>query len=325
MLKPTKLMTAVTCCLASALFSVPSAQAQSSGIVASARPVIASTVAPAAATPQLRKASALSAVHYRLLKPLGIPCHVVDVDLTNPHIRLRVARARDYGTNYRTFGSLVRRSRPLAAITGTFFDTGTGTIIGNLVRDGQLIAEGSVGHTLSLDENNRTSWRPGCGPQDWASSEFAVSSGPTLVRDGDIALNPGAEGFHDPGLFRFAARAGVATTRNGHLLMVTTNRHVSMRGFARIMRRLGANNALNLDGGSSTALYARGRYLSRPARRLTNVLLVGVRPGDPVPEEVELEARQAQENAPVTLPDDELTDGAPPEPDAVNLDQASEF
>ena len=61
------------------------------------------------------------------------------------------------------------------------------------------------------------------------------------------------------------------------------------------MKALGANNALNLDGGSSTALYARGRFLSNPARMLTNVLLVTVRPGDPIPRQVELEALQAEE------------------------------
>ena len=37
---------------------------------------------------------------------------------------------------------------------------------------------------------------------DWSQTEFAVSSGPTLVENGRIALNPWAEGFSDPAVYR---------------------------------------------------------------------------------------------------------------------------
>ena len=84
------------------------------------------------------------------------------------------------------------------------------------------------------------------------------------------------------------------------------------------MKALGANNALNLDGGSSTAMYARGRFVSKPGRMLTNVLVVTVRPGAPVPEEVEIEAAQAEDEWTQPAPE---TDGEPaPEPDQVDLE-----
>jgi hypothetical protein len=41
-----------------------------------------------------------------------------------------------------------------------------------------------------------------------------------------------------------------------------------------IMRKLGAWDAVSMDGGSSTALFYRGRLFSRPARALTNLLVV---------------------------------------------------
>ncbi|MBS2037181.1 phosphodiester glycosidase family protein [bacterium] len=273
------------------------------------------------ATPQVRRASAINAVQYRKVKAAGVTCHVVEVDLFNPHVQLRAIRASDLGTRYRTFGSFVRQTKPIAAITGTFFDTATGTIICNLVRDGRLVEMGSVGHTLALDEVNQPSWVSTAGHygggRNWKNSEFAVSSGPTLVRDGQISLNPRAEGFRDPGLFRQASRAGIATTNRGKLLLVTVNQGVSLRRFAEVMQALGASDALNLDGGSSTALYARGNYVSQPGRRLTNVLLVTVRPGAPIPKEVELEALQADENA--TLDADDQFYGPVPEPEKIDL------
>ncbi len=277
---------------------------------------------------QVRRASALEAVVYRKVKLGRQTCHVVEVDLSNPHVRLQVLRARDLGTRYRTFGSFVRQSKPLAAITGTFFDTATGTIICNLVRGGQLMEAGRVGHTFSLDENNRPCWMQTAGSpghaMNWGNSDFAVSSGPTLVRQGRLALNPRAEGFRDPGLFRKASRTGIATTAQGKLLLVTVNQPVSLKRFAEMMTSLGAQDALNLDGGSSTALYARGRYLSRPGRRLTNVVLVTVRPGDPVPEEIGLEAMEAEESLGEPTFDFEPEPGTEPEglapaPDRVEL------
>jgi exopolysaccharide biosynthesis protein len=40
------------------------------------------------------------------------------------------------------------------------------------------------------------------------------------------------------------------------------------------MQALGCEQALNLDGGASMAMYYRGRTVLSPGRKLTNVLLV---------------------------------------------------
>ena len=42
------------------------------------------------------------------------------------------------------------------------------------------------------------------------------------------------------------------------------------------MKALGCVDALGLDGGSSTAIYAGGKTRVRPGRRLTNVLMVSI-------------------------------------------------
>ena len=43
---------------------------------------------------------------------------------------------------------------------------------------------------------------------------------------------------------------------------------------ADVMKALGAWNAMNLDGGASSGLWARGRYLTTPGRPISNALLV---------------------------------------------------
>jgi exopolysaccharide biosynthesis protein len=51
-----------------------------------------------------------------------------------------------------------------------------------------------------------------------------------------------------------------------------------MNQFGRLMVRLGAVSALNLDGGGSSTMVIRGKVVNRPSagfeRRVTNALLV---------------------------------------------------
>ena len=228
---------------------------------------------PAAPRPKFSKS-----VSYRLIYAAGVPCHVVFVDLRSRNLRLQAVRARDLGARFHTFANFVRQTRPLAAINGTFFDVRSGAIICNVVRNGRLLESGGAGHTFAVGHDRKVRWmntagRAG-GRVNWRNTELALSAGPTLVRKHRIVLCHEAEGFSDPGLFRQARRSGLATTRSGRLLLVSVNRPVTLGQFAKAMKALGANDAINLDGGTSTGLYARGSYLSRPGRKLTNVLVV---------------------------------------------------
>jgi exopolysaccharide biosynthesis protein len=74
--------------------------------------------------------------------------------------------------------------------------------------------------------------------------------------------------------------------RDGGLLLVTVDGRrpgwsagVTLREGARVMRSLGARDALNLDGGGSTSMAVRGRLANLPSdpggeRRVSDVLLV---------------------------------------------------
>ncbi len=268
--------------------------------------------------------SVLDAVRYNVRNAAGINCHVVEIDQSNPGIRLNCVRSEDLGHRSMTFASLVAHHQPLAAITGTFFDMSSGTIICNLVQNGKLITAGHHGNSIAvskelkpvfLDTANRAGHE--C---DWSKVDFAVSCGPTLVANSRIVLDPPSENFRDPGLFRHASRAGIAITPDKHLLFVTVNHGVTLGKFATMMQDLGAEYAINLDGGSSTGMYVRGHYPSRPARKMTNLLMVSIKPGDPVPKQINLEAVAAPDTFQPNVEEaPEKTPIQVPLPDEVNL------
>ncbi|HUY41179.1 MAG TPA: phosphodiester glycosidase family protein [Candidatus Dormibacteraeota bacterium] len=115
--------------------------------------------------------------------------------------------------------------------------------------------------------------RDGEGLGSFGDAWQAIGGGPRLLLDGRVALDPHAEGFHDPALFRIAERSIVGVTRDGRRLILATATG-TLHQMARIMRRLGAYDAMNLDGGASSGLWAWGHYLTRPHRMLNNALLI---------------------------------------------------
>lgn len=108
---------------------------------------------------------------------------------------------------------------------------------------------------------------------DFADAQQAIGGGPRLLVNGRVAIDAHAEGFHDPQIFRIVQRSVVGVSRDGQQLILATATG-TLHQMARIMRRLGAYQAMNLDGGASSGLWVRGRYITKPQRMLTNALLV---------------------------------------------------
>ena len=103
-----------------------------------------------------------------------------------------------------------------------------------------------------------------------------VSGGPRLVSNGRIAVAARAEGFDRPGLYgRFVLgrnpRTLAGVKADGTLLLVTVDGRrpgragMSLPEAAGLMKSLGAVDALNLDGGGSTAMVIGGRVVNRPS------------------------------------------------------------
>jgi hypothetical protein len=123
---------------------------------------------------------------------------------------------------------------------------------------------------------------------------YVVSGGPRLLAGGRVRVRSSAEGFNPLSAPWFHAsfvasrqpRTMAGVRRDGSLLLVTVDGRrpgwsagVTLREGARVMRSLGARDALNLDGGGSTAMAVRGRLANLPSdpggeRRVSDVLLV---------------------------------------------------
>jgi Phosphodiester glycosidase len=113
-----------------------------------------------------------------------------------------------------------------------------------------------------------------------------VGGGPLLVEGGRIVENAIAERFSPNFAIQSADRSGIGQTVDGTVLLAATHNRVggagpTLREWAQIMQRLGSANALNLDGGSSTALYLGGQLLDRhpkTAARVQNGIGVFLQP-----------------------------------------------
>ena len=109
-----------------------------------------------------------------------------------------------------------------------------------------------------------------------------LGGGPLLVVDGAVASR---EVDHDGEFFGRHPRTAVGVTAGGRLLLVVVegrqagySRGMTMRELAELMHRLGAQSALNLDGGGSAEMVVNGVVATRPSdgreRPIANALVV---------------------------------------------------
>jgi Phosphodiester glycosidase len=127
--------------------------------------------------------------------------------------------------------------------------------------------------------------RAGREPLDIASTPAVLGPGPRLLRDGQVVVRSaaGPEGFDPPqapSFFRtFVAgrnpRTLAGVREDGTLLLVTVDGRrpgwsvgMTLPEAARLMRSLGARDALNLDGGGSSTMVVRGEVVNRPSDRV---------------------------------------------------------
>lgn len=123
-------------------------------------------------------------------------------------------------------------------------------------------------------------------PDDFSRYPNVLGAGPLLVQNRQIVLEAKAEKFSSAFIEETAARSAVGTTGSGNLIVVTVHNRVGGRGptlaeMAGLMQQLGAVDALNLDGGSSTTLYLGGQILDRSpssAARVHNGLGIFLQP-----------------------------------------------
>jgi exopolysaccharide biosynthesis protein len=207
---------------------------------------------------------------------LGVPAHVVTVNTASPTVRVTMGLAAGGIGSREPWSSLIDRLRPTAAITGTYFDTATFVPTGTLIVAGSSVHSGEVGTALVIDKHGRprlVACRPGTRVT-WGECDTGVRAGPRLLTGGSVTVYPRWEGFRDPAVTARKPRAAIGITRHGKLLLVTVARPLYLSELARVMRALGAVDAMCMDGGGSAGLYCRGKTYLLPRRSLTNVLMV---------------------------------------------------
>lgn len=215
-----------------------------------------------------------SSISRQCIKIGKVAANVVTVNLTDPQTRVSVAIAKRGVGSCESFKSIVKRTHPSAAITGTFFDTKTLVPTGDIALFGSVVHSGCIGSALCIDANNKASIVPMKEGRKthWENYETVLCAGPTLIKNGKISINLRREGFHSA-LCAPTQRTAVGITKSGKLILIATNKKVSLRDVARVMIKLHAVSGVSLDGGSSTAFYSSGKYLSNTSRPLTNCLV----------------------------------------------------
>ncbi len=102
-----------------------------------------------------------------------------------------------------------------------------------------------------------------------------VSGGPRLVKDGAVFTT--LEAFYNEERFTTmsTSRTAIGRTAIGKLIIVSTPK-ATIQQLRELMHTLGCIDAINLDGGASTALAVDGKILRAPSRNLTTTLQIFV-------------------------------------------------
>jgi exopolysaccharide biosynthesis protein len=170
----------------------------------------------------------------------------------------------------------------------------SGDVIELRARGGAIPAEGmlvqGIGSeaawlTSNLHAGTRVRFEVGVNdvqgkPVAFDSNDFAVNGGPGLVEGGRPEIRPVADGLvrsDDPAFFlRWGVRRNPRTMAGvdsqNRILLVTVDGHLPGKSLglslvegAQLMIGLGAVNAMNLDGGGSTAMVVNGKLISSPS------------------------------------------------------------
>jgi len=218
----------------------------------------------------------VSSVAYFKSKTLGVWTHVVVINLNDSSITVGVVLPRGGRGASEPFSSMISRTKPVAAITGTFFCTRSLIPIGDIIAEGRRVNAGAIGACLAVFPDNTVKVVPGLRGVnvDWTGCATGLRTGPRLLSGGRVQIDARTEGFHSKGLFGRRPRAAVGVTAHNKLLLVAVKTPVTFSELAKIMRALGAVEAINLDGGSSVGLSYGHKVVVTPGRRMTNLLTI---------------------------------------------------
>jgi Phosphodiester glycosidase len=196
--------------------------------------------------------------------------NVLDIDLDNSNVIVQPILGTPTGSCEKT-SSMGARLDAVAAVNGGFYSPASCAGVSMLKIDDSYITSNpsSVDRAaLGIDQSTNTpiiDWNAAW--DSWPAVNDALGGGPNLVSNGLIDLTYIAEGFDYSFTYYRHPRTAVGYTSDNHLIMVTVDGRTTFGGMAlddlaQYMIWLGCVEAMNLDGGGSTAMYVRGEPYS---------------------------------------------------------------
>ncbi len=215
-------------------------------------------------------------IHFWQTEAAGVPVKCITVDLNDSNVKVSAVMALNGNGTSEPFRQMIQRADPNVAVTGTFFSLDNLHPVGDIVIDGSLVHFGGMGTALCVTPGNRADmvtvdWGR---HHDWSPYDFVVACGPRLLRRGRVVLDPRAERFRDAHMLAPNSRIAVGITPGNKIVFAMTRKPIYLGRLAKVMRQIGATEAMNLDAGTSTGFYYNGATLAKPGRKLTNMIVV---------------------------------------------------
>jgi Phosphodiester glycosidase len=122
----------------------------------------------------------------------------------------------------------------------------------------------------SLTRQSRTN------PPELDTYPNILAAGPLLLQGGTIVLDGKGENFSAAFIREQAVRSAIGSTPTGNIIVAAVHDRLGGKGptlteMAQLLQQIGAVDALNLDGGSSTSLYLGGQLINRSAATAAKV------------------------------------------------------
>jgi Icc-related predicted phosphoesterase len=205
------------------------------------------------------------------------------IDLRDENLKLR---AHGSNTRRQTTLEAYEQLNGILAINGGYFSDTTSVSV--LVSDGEVVSAGPAGEVIRGAFGMRRGepeivWTNAgnsvvpykfntpkiTGNRELWNPAQAVGGGPVLVKNGEMHVTTREEGFGGSHLQRHPRSAIGYKDKNTLLLMIVDGRQLTSAGvtlheLAEMMLGIGAKEALNLDGGGSSAMVAAGEVVNVP-------------------------------------------------------------
>ncbi|WP_242018456.1 phosphodiester glycosidase family protein [Pseudanabaena sp. FACHB-1998] len=217
-------------------------------------------------------------------------------NLNSAYVQRGIARyTPNWGSGYTPLTEneliiVVRGDRVVAQYQGGVVGVGQVTI----PSDGYvLVARQSPEAAKQLPVGMTVKGRQAFVPEKFANFPNLIGAGPLLLKNGNLVLDGKAENFQAGFDTQAADRSAIATTKDkGKLLLVTVQEAPNgvapnLLQTAEVLKKIGAVEALNLDGGSSSTLFLGGNILNRSITEIApvhNAIAIFITPPPTKPE-----------------------------------------